>query len=314
MSRAAFDLSRIELPDFGLAGGGYGSEIVPLGDTARVVVSLPSGGARCPWACVHLETGEVTAERGMRGEVRDGELDREGRGWLLTSSALVQVDVAETPRVLEVLAPRGLGRDQSRLLAMGDSRYGVCSWLGRALSVVDVRTSVTVKKIRVAAPHVSVLAEDTVTLYAPHAGRRVVLGRADLNRLEETEMPTGTRPCLEDGDLLMVLGRRKPIPHSKAWTVTRDALGIFDASTFEERVRAEVPVGARDVLGKDREGRVVISTDDGIALIDRTTLREIARVALPIAHGIRAHRFLGKHQAMVMIDQDEPSQLVVARW
>jgi hypothetical protein len=69
---AGFDASRIELPDFGLTGG-YGSELVALGDAPRVVLSLPSAGAKCPWACVDLDSGAVVAERGLRGEVRDGD-------------------------------------------------------------------------------------------------------------------------------------------------------------------------------------------------------------------------------------------------
>jgi hypothetical protein len=310
---AGFDASRIELPDFGLIGG-YGSELVALGDAPRVVLSLPSGGATCPWACVDVESGAVTVERGLRGEVRDGELDREGQGWLLTTSALVRVDVSGALRILDVLAPKGLGRDHSRLLPMGDDRYGVCSWLGKTLAVVDVRTSTTVKKIRVAAPHVSVLSEETVKLYAPHGGRRMVLRRRGLERLEDTAMPTGTRPFFEGGEVMMVLGTRRPIAHSSAWEIARDALGVFDASTFDERVRAPMPAGAREVLGMDHEGRVVTSTDDGLALVDRATLRETARLTLPIPNGIRAHLYLGKHQAMVMIDQDRPRELVVARW
>jgi hypothetical protein len=310
---AGFDASRIELPDFGLTGG-YGSELVALGDAPRVALSLPSGGAKCPWVCADVESGAVMAARGLRGDVRDGELDREGRGWLLTTSALVRVDVTGALRILDVLAPKGLGRDHSRLLPMGDDRYGVCSWLGQTLSVVDVRTSTTVKKIRVAAPHVSVLSEETVKLYAPHGGRRLVLRRNGLERLEDTAMPTGTRPFFEGGEVVMVLGTRRPIAHSSAWEIAREALGIFDASTFDERVRAPVPTGAREVLGMDHEGRVVISTDDGLALVDRATLRETARLTLPIANGIRAHLFLGEHQAMVMIDQDRQQELVVARW
>src|SRR3954468_15083341 len=72
---------------------------------------------------------------------------------------------ASDPRRARSEGPR---RDHSRLLPMGDDRYGVCSWLGQTLSVVEVRTSTTVKKMRVAAPHVSVPSEETVILYAPH--------------------------------------------------------------------------------------------------------------------------------------------------
>ena len=75
-----------------------------------------------------------------------------------------------------------------------------------------------------------------------------------------------------------------------------------------------LPAGAREVLGKDKEGRVVISTDDGLVLVERSTLREVARLALPDVHRIRGHAFLCTQQAMVMIDQTRPRQLIVARW
>jgi hypothetical protein len=309
-----FEVSRIELPDFGLTGGGYGSEIVPVGDAPKVVLSLPSGGAKCPWACVDVQSGAVAAERGLRGDLRDGLLDRAGRGWLLTTSALVRVDVAEAPKILEVLAPRGLGRYHARLLPMGDNRYGVCPWTGQTLTVVDVHTPAIIKKIRAPAPRLSVVGEETVTLYAPHGGQRMHLRRRDLERLQVADMPTGTRPWLDDGELVMVLGERRPITHSSAWEITRNALGRFDASTFEERRRVSMPAGARDVLGKDDAGRVVISTDGGLVLVHRSTLDEVARLALPTANGMRSHAYLHAQQAMVMLDHSRPRELIVARW
>jgi len=311
---SAFEVSQIELPDFGLKEGGYGSELVPVGDALKVVLSLPSAGATCPWACADVQSGAVASARGLRGEVRDGCLDGAGHGWLLTTSALVRVDVAGAARIVEVLVPNGLGRDHSRLLPMGDDRYGVCSWLGQTLSVVDVRASAIIKKIRVPAPHVSLVGETTVTLYSAHGGQRMRLRRPGLERLELDSMPTGTRPFLDAGELVMVLGERRPITHSDAWEIARDAVGIFDAETLEERSRVPMPTGAREVLGKDKEGRLVISTDDGLVLVERSTLREIARLALPDAHRIRAHAFLRTQQAMVMTDQIRPRQLIVARW
>ena len=310
----AFEVSRIELPDFGLAQGGYGSELVAVGDAPKVVLSLPSGSAKCPWACVDVQSGVVAAERGLRGEVRDGRLNRTGQGWLLTTSALVRVDVAGPPRIVDLLVPRGLGRYHARLLAMGDDRYGMCPWLGQMLSVVDVQTRAIIKKIRVPAPHLSLVGEHTVTLYSPHGGQRTVLRRHDLERLEAAAMPTGTRPLFDDGEMVMVLGQRRQVTHSSAWEISRDALGRFDASTFEERARVPMPVGAREVLGKDNAGRVVISTDDGFVLVDRAALSEIARLALPVANGIRAHAFLRAQQSVVMTDDMRPRQLIVARW
>jgi hypothetical protein len=309
-----FEVSRIELPDFGLKEGGYGSSLVSVGDGPRVVLSLPSGSAKVPWACVDVQSGAVAAERGLRGDVRDGQLDEVGRGWLLTISALVRVDVAGAPRIVEVLVPRGLGRYHARLLPMGDDRYGVCPWPGQTLTVVDVQTSAVVRKIRVPAPHLSVVGEQTVTLYAPHGGQRMILRRSDLERLEVAVMPTGTRPWFDDGELVMVLGTRRPSTHSSVWEISRNALGIFDGSTFEERFRVPMPGGTREVLGKDHAGRIVISTDDGLVLVHRSTLNEIARLALPTANGMRSHAYLNAQRAMVMIEATRPRQLIVARW
>ncbi len=311
---AAFEVSRIELPDFGLKEGGYGSELVTVGDAPKVVMSLPSGSAKVPWACVDVQSGSVAAERGLRGEVRDGSLDRAGKGWLLTTSALVRVDVAGPPRIVDLLVPRGLGRYHSRLLPMGDDRFGACPWPGRTLSVVDVQARAVVKKIRVPAPHLSLVSEQTVTLYAPHGGQRMLLRRRDLKRLEVASMPTGTRPFFDDGEMVMVLGQRRPIAHSSSWEIARDGLGIFDAETFDEHARVPMPPGAREVLGKDRRGRVVISTDDGLALVDRSTLSETARLTLPVANDLRAHAFLATQQTTVMLDDTRPRQLIVARW
>ena len=127
-------------------------------------------------------------------------------------------------------------------------------------------------------------------------------------------MPTGTRPWFDDGELVMVLGERRPITHSTAWEISRNAIGIFDASTLEQRSRVPIPAGTRDVLGKDHAGRVVISTDDGLVLVHRSTLNEVARLALPTANGMGSHAFLDAHQAVVMIDGTRPRQLIVVRW
>jgi len=74
------------------------------------------------------------------------------------------------------------------------------------------------------------------------------------------------------------------------------------------------PLGAREVLGKDDDGRVVISTDDGLVLVDRSTLSDVARLALPTDHGMRSHAFLEAHRATVMIDDRRPREVIVARW
>jgi len=69
----------------------------------------------------------------------------------------------------------------------------------------------------------------------------------------------------------------------------------------------------REVLGKDNAGRVVISTDDGFALLHRSALTELARLSLPPT-AYAPMPFLDAHQTKVMIDDARPRQLIVARW
>lgn len=290
---------------------------MPVGDRSEVVLSLPSGSGKVPWARVDIETGAVDVARGLRGDVRDGLLDADGGGWLLTNSALVRVEVADRMTVVDTLVPKGMGKHQSRLHALGDNRYGACNWMGKRLYVVDVTTSALVKTINVVAPHLSVLNAETVTLYAPHGGERLVLGRGALDRLEHTSMPTGTMPFYCDGEIVMLTGERIAMPHinpTRGWIVSRQNLVLLDAASLTERRSAAAPRGARDVLGTDHAGQLVISTDDGVVIADRRTLKEIDRVtfAQPVALG--AHTFLTARQAVVMTNGIFSRELIVARW
>ena len=45
------------------------------------------------------------------------------------------------------------------------------------------------------------------------------------------------------------------------------------------------------LLNKDKAGRLVISTDDGMVLLDSSTLTELARLSLPTTNGMRSHAF-----------------------
>jgi hypothetical protein len=314
-----FEASRIVLPDLGLQPGGYGSALVAVGEGPRILLSLHSGAITRPWACVDLLTGEVEAARGLRGEVRDGLVDADGRGWLLTASALVRVDVSSGLHILDTLTPKGVGKYQSRLLPFGDQRLGVVNWMGNVLSIVDLSTGALMKKLKIAAPHMSRVEDRHVTLFSPHGGERLVVRRDNLARVQSSPMPTGTAPWFDGADLVMVTGTRAPIPRvapTRGWTIARHAIGVFDAATLAERLLVATRQDTRDVLGVDRAGRLVLSTDRGFFLADRDNLAEVARFDLPtnkLDTGL-VHRFVPMYQAVAMASGIDAREIVVVRW
>jgi hypothetical protein len=308
----AFDVSRIPFPDLGLRDGGYGSSIVPVGRLPRVVLSLPSGGVKVPLACVDLETGKVTTARGLLGEVRDGSIDEEGQGWLLTSSALVRVDVSAAPRILDVARPKGLGRHRSRMLELGDGRFGLCNRLGRSLAVVNPETGVVDRHIRTDAPYAARVESNRVTLYSPHGGRWTTMHGPDLEQLDSGPMPTGTSVLLDGEDAVLVVGERRPIPHSKSWEIAPTGVGVYDAATFAERRCVRVQGDPREVLGQDDQQRVVVGAGVGVLLIDRDTLAEVARYE--VDGKIEDIAYLSAHRAAVISVRWPDRELLTVRW
>jgi hypothetical protein len=265
-----------------------------------------------PLACFDLESGEVTVVRGLLGEVRDGSIDDEGQGWLLTTSALVRIDVSATPRILDVLRPARLGRDQSRMLDLGDGRLGVCNWLGRSLTVVNPETGVVTRRIRTDAPYAARVESDQVTLYSPHGGRWTRFHRAELERTDEGRMPTGTSVFLDGEDAVMVVGERRPIPHSTSWEVAPTGVGVYDAVTFVERQCVHLGGEPQEVLGLDDQHHLVLGGLPGVLLVDRKTLTERAR--FEVDGKFEDVAYLPAHRAAVISVRWPKRELLIVRW
>ena len=308
----AFDVSRIAFPDLGLRDGGYGSSIVPVGRRPRVLLSLPSGSAKAPLARFDLETAEVAVVRGLLGEVRDGSIDDEGQGWLLTSSALVRIDVSATPQILDAVRPKGLGRDQSRMLDLGDGRLGLCNRLGRSLAVVDRENGVVGRHIRTDPPYAARVESDQVTLFSPHGGRWSTFDRTELERLDGGRMPAGTSVIFDGVDAVVVVGERRPIPHSTSWEIATTGVGVFDAVTFVERQCARLRGDPREILGMDDQQRLVVGDSTGVLLVDRETLTEVARHE--VDGRIEDIAYLPAHRAVVVSVRWPKRELLVVRW
>lgn len=317
----SFTLESVPLPTEPEYVGTWGSAIVATPSSPRVLVSLPTAGHPVRWARVDVETGDVDVARDMRGELRDGVFDSPDEGWLLTTSGLCRVDLSgAAPRVTKAVKPKGLGTYLWRLLPLGPDHLGATGWATRSLAVIDRACGTVEKRIRVVSPHLAVKRGDHVRLYAPHGGECLDLSLPSLARAGRRAMPLGTAPVIHGGELLMASGDRKPLDAEsdvdEIWRVVPKAIVALDPESFSELRRAAAPAGARDLLGVDSAGRLIVSTDTGVALLSNPTLHEEGRVDLPsLSKPVAFHAFVeGMDAVVISPDRFLPKELVTIRW
>jgi hypothetical protein len=317
----SFDVRSLPLPADRDYVGTWGSSLVAVGSEPAVALSLPTRGHPVRWGVADLVTGEVRVSKTMRGELRDGLFEPSGEGWLLTTQALCKVDVSgDTPRVLETLRPKGLGTYLWRLLAIGRDHLGATGWATASVAVVGRQSGRLEKRLRIASPHLATPEGDLVRLFSPHGGECLDVRLPSLARAEQRAMPFGTNPVLHEGELFMLAGRRieadRSIPIERMWRIERETIAALDPSSLTIRRETPAPPESREVLAVDSNGLLVVSTDSGIVLIDRETLREEARAALPdLSRPVFAHEFVpGADAVVISPDRFVPTELAVLTW
>jgi hypothetical protein len=312
-----FDLRTIPLPDWPEDAGTWGSALIAVADQPRVVLSLPSRSHPVPWVVVDIESGETQTGRKLRGEIRDGRIDAAGEGWVLTTSAICKLTVADEPRVLEIKRPKGLGTYLWRLLELGPDHFGATGWATKSVAVISRESWTIEKRLRIPAPHLAVEHGDVVRLYSPHGGVCLDVRLPELERVGQEPMPLGTAPVVDGGELFLLHGRKRQadqaVPIEKIWQIEPDTLLALDAESLAELRRAPSPAAARDVIGVDAAGRLIVSTHRGIALVARDSLEELERV--DVADRVAFHAFVpGASAVVVSPDGLAPRELVVVRW
>jgi hypothetical protein len=234
---------------------------------------------------------------------------------VLTTSALCRLSVAGEPRVLDVQRPKGLGTYLWRLLELGPDHFGATGWATKSVAVISRSTWEVETRLRIPAPHLAVRRGDVVRLYSPHGGMCLDVLPPELERIAQPPMPLGTAPLIDRGELFVLHGRRtqtdRAVPIEKIWRIEPDTLLALDPDSLAELRRAPAPKGARDVLGVDSDGRLIVSTHTGIALVGRDSLTELARI-----DAVDRASFHTVVAGAVVISPDgfAPRELVVVSW
>jgi hypothetical protein len=316
-----FDVRSLPLPADPDYVGTWGSSIVAVGSEPAVALSLPTRGRPVRWGLADLLTGEVRISKTMRGELRDGLFEPSGEGWLLTTQALCRVDVSgDTPGVVETLRPKGLGTYLWRLLAIGPDHLGATGWATASVAVVGRQSGRLEKRLRIASPHLATGEGNLVRLFSPHGGECLDVRLPSFARAEQRAMPFGTNPVLHEGELFMLAGRRieadRSIPIDTMWRIERETIVALDPRSLAIRREAPAPPESREVLAVDSTGRLVVSTDSGIVLMGRDTLREEARAELAgLSRPVFAHEFVpGADAVVISPNRFVPTELAVVTW
>jgi hypothetical protein len=290
-----FAADRIELPPFEQPHG-WGTELLATPDGEIVFLSLPKGRRANRLCVVDVVTGEATADQSIRGDLRDAYFEAPDHGWLLTTFALGELALEDGRLTVTAQSrPRGLGTYRHRLHPLGKDHLLVSGRGSSSAVVVERVTGTVVRRIRVRSPQLSAATGDTVRFYATRDGECVDVALPSM-KVSRAPMVTGTAPTISGNELVMLEGvRTAAVQSGKASRIEPTALVALSLDSLSPIRRGPAPTGARDVLGVDASGRIVVSTSSGIALADRETFSEVARYDVPEPlRPIHAHRWLGR--------------------
>lgn len=287
-------VTRVGLPPAGVHG--WGSALIPLPGGREIALSLPHGRAAFRLATVDVSSRTFRVDGAVGGEIRDALFDDDGNGWVLTTQALRPAAFADGRlKLAPATRPRGLGTHQHRLFALGRRHLGVCGWASKSLAVLARESGELVKRLPMVAPSTALARGDQTLLLAPHGAEAIAVDLESLSIRGRWPMPFGTHPLAVDGHVFMLAGERQQshpgVALERQWRITRDRVLRLDPASFVILAQAPAPPQSRDVLGVDDAGRLVLSTEHGLALVDRD-LREVDRVDLPSRRPLLAHAWL----------------------
>jgi hypothetical protein len=97
------------------------------------------------------------------------------------------------------------------------------------------------------------------------------------------------------------------------WNVVPRRIGVIGADDLAVRREGPAPARTRQILGTDRDGRIVVSTWAGVVLLDPVTLSPVAEHHTPRQLG-GAGMCSGTNAAALLGGEDDQSVLTILRW
>lgn len=290
--------STIQLPVRGAAAHwSYGTAVIGRPGTSEVLLTTPSAASRAPWARLNLVSGELFPGSGMPGPLRSVYFPGPGedpRWWVLGLHGLGRVHPADPSTVHDVVRT-GIGRYPNRLFSVGDAHLAVGTDLSGNVVLVSKASPEPVARLRLPKASTSLATADgLLRVFAPREGRAYDVDLATLKVARRHQIPRGKGDRLIDATLFYLAGDATPIrvltpdavPQPGVPVVLGDGAGATVGTTVVARAlvginvhtlervtigltgNVPVPANAVELLGVDRQARLVVSTQEGFLLID----------------------------------------------
>lgn len=281
----------------GAAHWSYGTAIVGRPGTTEVLFTLPSAASRTPWARLDLASGELGSGTGMPGPLRCVHFPETGedpRWWVLGLHGVGRVH-PEDPSAVHDVVRAGIGRYPNRLFSLGAAHLAVGTDLSGNVVLLSKATAAPVGRLRLPKGGTSLTqAEGVVRVFAPREGKVYDVDPVRLKVARRHKIPAGKGERLVGETLFYLAGEITPIRvlapgeapqpgvpvvlgHGAGTTVgatvVARALVSLDVHTLQPTSigphgSVSMPANAVEVLGVDREARLVVSTRDGFILVD----------------------------------------------
>lgn len=281
----------------GAAHWSYGTAIVGRPGTTEVLLTLPSAASRTPWARLDLASGELGSGSGMPGPLRCvyfPEAGEDPRWWVLGLHGVGRVN-PEDPSAVHDVVRTGIGRYPNRLFSLGAAHLAVGTDLSGNVVLLSKASAAPVGRLRLPKGSTSrTEADGLIRVFAPREGRVYDVDPVRLKVVRRHTIPCGKGERLIGETLFYLAGEITPIRvladgeapqpgvpvvlgHGAGTTVgttvvARELVGVnvhtLQLTSIGPHGSVPVPADAVEVLGVDREARLVVSTRDGFVLVD----------------------------------------------
>ena len=283
------------------------SRLVCQDGGSLVIAALESRATVGPWVVIDADSGTATVGRGLT-PITEGHLRADGRGLLLTYRGLTSVSVLPTPLVgTSRGAGLGTGRDEHEqtMLHLDSEVVVVGRWSRPTAKLVNTVTGDVLRRLPAEPPFFLLpAAPGRVRLWALGSGAVLTLDDRTWHTVSREEAPRGLAACRTPHGIVAVLGtvdihfdesaghallrdvapggllRKLRSPYSGLRLVLLDDDASEVASVEAGWLwRALHDPDARGPvrLTADDAGRVVLTTAQGLALIDASSLRLLAQ-------------------------------------
>ena len=314
----------------GAAHWAYGTAVVNRPGTTEVLLTVPSAASRAPWARLDVAGGDLVAGSGMPGPLRSAlPGDDPDSWWVLGLHGLGRIH-ADDPTVVRDVVRTGIGRYPRRLVALGPDLLAVGTDLSGNVVLVSTASGQPVGRLRLPQADLSYATSGgLVRVFAPRAGRAYDVDPAGPTVMRRHRIPVGKGAALAGGTLYYLAGEARPIlvlaPGEPAQpgvpVVVGDGAGTAVGSAvvasavvgIDAETLAPVEIGPRgvavsenavEVLGVDREGRLVVTTRNGFALVDPASGAVLAEHLEP--SGLAGAGLVPAHDTVVLATLGEP--------